>query len=308
VLLLLLLGALRRGGYSDLALRDRLVLVALFVFGTVFHFSAIRGEVWYTALVLGVFFHLGYLLCALDLRRPALAGLFLALGFATRTALLFAAVFFGLQLLLSRRAWDRDGVLWRARKAAWFALPTVALGGVLMLFNLARFDSPFEFGHRFLLDGTRDAIVDYGLFHPWFLSRNLAAAFTNVPQLSGTWPYVKISGNGLSLLFTTPVLFYLLWPRRGDAGGEGLDRYRWSMRRILWVTTAATAIPGLMYQNTGWFQFAYRFALDWMPLLFALLAMDRRKRGWLFYGLVVFAVAVNTFGAITFQRFPVFYE
>ncbi|MBM4370428.1 MAG: hypothetical protein FJ098_02155 [Deltaproteobacteria bacterium] len=308
VLLFLLLAALARRGYSALGVRERLVLVGLFIFGTVFHFSAIRGEVWYTALVLGVFFHLGYLLCALDLRHPLLAGLFLALGFATRTSLLFTSSFFVLQLLLSRQGWDRDGLLARLRKATWFALPTVAAGLVLMLYNHARFGSPFEFGHRFLMDGTRTSIVDHGLFHPWFLPDNLAAAFANVPRFSGTWPYVKISGHGLSLLFTTPVLLYLLWPRRGDPGAEGLDRYRWSMRRILWVTTAATAIPGLLYQNTGWFQFAYRFGLDWMPLLFALLAMDRRPRGWLFYSLVVFAVAVNTFGAVTFQRFPVFYD
>ncbi len=308
VLLFMLLGLMRRLGYSDLRDRDRYVLVALFVFGTVFHFSAIRGEVWFTALVLGVFFHLGYLYFAFELRRPFLAGLFLAFGFATRVTLVFAALFFGLLVFLSRRPWDREGVLWRLKKVAWFALPTIAVGVGLMLYNLARFDSPFEFGHRFLLDGTRDAIVDHGLFSTWFLSRNLAAALTNVPQFSAVWPYVRISGHGLSLLATTPVLFYLLWPRRGDAAAEGMDRYRWPMRRILWLTVAATALPGLLYQNTGWFQFGYRFGLDYMPLLFVLLAMDRRPRGWFFYSLVGLAVAVSTFGAITFQRFPIFYD
>ncbi|MFH1530756.1 MAG: hypothetical protein ABIK09_08515 [Pseudomonadota bacterium] len=308
VLLFALLGLLRRLGYSEMPARDRYVLTALFVFGTVFHFSAIRGQVWFTALVFGVFFHMGYLYFAVELRRPFLAGLFLALGFATRVTLLFPALFVGLQLLLVRRPWDRDGIAWRLKKIGWFAVPTVAAGIGLMLYNVARFDSIFEFGHRFLLDGTRDSIVDHGLFAPWFLPRNLAAAITNVPQISSTWPFIRISGNGLSLLATTPVLFYLLWPRRGDEAGEGLDRYRWPMRRILWLTVGLTALPGLLYQNTGWFQFGYRFGLDYLPLLFVLLAMDRRRRGWLFYSLVGVSIAVSTFGAITFQRFPIFYD
>jgi len=308
VLLFALLGLLRRRGYAALRERDRWVITALFVFGTVFHFSAIRGQVWYTALVLGVFFHVGYLFFALELRRPLMAGLFLAFGFAARVTMVFPALFFGLQILLVRRPWDREGVTWRLGKIAWFAVPAVAAGVGLMLYNHARFDSAFEFGHRFLLDGTRNSIVDHGLFSTWFLPGNLAAAITNVPKITATWPYVKITGHGLSLLATTPVFFYLLWPRRGDRAAEGLDRYHWPMRRILWVTVAATALPGLLYQNTGWFQFGYRFGLDYVPLLFALLAMDQRPRGRLFYALVVVSVAVSTFGAVTFQRFPVFYD
>ena len=303
-----MLGLLRREGYSALRERDRYVLTALFVFGTVFHFSAIRGQVWFSALIFGVFFHMGYLYFALGLRRPFLAGLFLAFGFATRVTLLFPALFMGLQVLLVRRPWDRAGIGWRLRKVAWFALPTLAAGVGLMLYNYARFESVFEFGHRFLLDGTRDSIVDHGLFSPWFLPGNLAAAFTNVPQITATWPYIRISGHGISLFATTPVFFYLLWPRRGDEAGEALDRYRWPMRRILWLTVAVTALPGLLYQNTGWFQFGYRFGLDYLPLLFVLLALDRRPRGWLFYTLVAVSIAVSTFGAITFQRFPIFYD
>jgi hypothetical protein len=308
VFLFALLGLLRTRGFSALRERDRWVLTALFLFGTVFHFSAIRGQVWFTALVFGVFFHMGYLYFALELRRPFLAGLFLAMGFATRVTLLFPALFVALQLLLVQRPWDRDGIVWRLKKVAWFAVPTLAAGVGLMLYNDARFDSVFEFGHRFLLDGTRDSIVDHGLFSSWFLPRNLAAAITNVPQITATWPYIRISGHGLSLLATTPVFFYLIWPRRGDVVAEGLDRYRWPMRRILWLTVGITALPGLLYQNTGWFQFGYRFGLDYLPLLFVLLAMDHRRRDWLFYTLVGVSIAVSTFGAVTFQRFPIFYD
>ena len=59
----------------------------------------------------------------------------------------------------------------------------------------------------------------------------------------------------------------------------------------------AVAIPDLCYQNSGWIQFGYRFALDYMPLLIVLLALGRRRFGPGFYACLVFAVAVNAFGA-----------
>ncbi|MBM4352300.1 MAG: hypothetical protein FJ109_00670 [Deltaproteobacteria bacterium] len=308
LLLYLLYQSLRKRGYVTRSTAELLVLVFLFTFGTVNFFSSIRGEVWFTALVVGITMHLLYLLFATDLRSPFLAGLFLALGFATRTPLAFASAYFGLQWLLQKQPWNRAGILLRVRQLALFAAPCIAVGVALMLYNMARFDNPFEFGHKFLADGTRPSIVDHGMFSFWFLPRNLAAAFANVPQFLPHYPYVKITGHGLSLLATTPVFFYLLWPRREHADTASRERFHWPLHRILWVTVACTALPGLLYQNTGWLQFGYRFALDYMPLLFLLLALDERKRGWLFYSLVGVCFLVNLFGAVTFSRFPQFYN
>ena len=42
--------------------------------------------------------------------------------------------------------------------------------------QLARFGSPFEFGHRFLAVQWQERIFRFGLFNYHFLSRNLAAA------------------------------------------------------------------------------------------------------------------------------------
>ena len=308
LLLFLLLGALQRKGYSTRSIKELLVLVFLFAFCTVAFFSSVRGEVWFTALVIGVTFNLLYLYFALDLRNPLLAGLFLGLGVGTRVPLAFGFVFFALQLFLQRGPWDKAGTLRRIKQGALFAAPLVAIGIVLVLYNLARFGSPTEFGHRFLVDGTRPAIVDHGLFSFWFLPRNLAAAFTNVPQFIGQFPYVKITGHGLSLFATTPVLFYLLWPRKQAVGEVSQAKYHLSLHTIIWITVACMAAPGMLYQNTGWLQFGYRFAMDYMPLLIMLLAIDSRRMSKLFYALVLVSFAVNLFGAITFGRFPFFYH
>jgi hypothetical protein len=307
VLLLLLLVRARQSGYVRRTTAELVLLVLLFTFGTVNAFSAIRGEVWYTALVLGLTLNLLYLLFATDLRNPFLAGLFLALGVATRVSLAYGALYIALLILLQKRPWDRPGIWLRFKQAALFALPCLAVGAVLMAYNLARFGSPTEFGHKYLLDGTRDTIVDHGLFSFWFLPKNLGVALTNVPQFIPDYPYVKISGHGLSILATTPLFFYLLWPRRREADEVSRTRYRLSLHAILWLAAGAIAMTGFLYQNTGWFQFGYRFVMDYLPFLMLLLAMDSRRWSRLFYLLMAVSVAVNLFGAITFSRMPQFY-
>ena len=72
---------------------------------------------------------------------------------------------------------------------------------------------------------------------------------------------------------------------------------------------AFVCLADLAYQNSGWVQFGYRFACDYMIVLFALIAMGGRKlKGFGFIAALVFAVVVNTFGAITFDRLYQFYD
>jgi hypothetical protein len=224
----------------------------------------------------------------------------LAVAFATRTPLLFSAVFFAAFLLfpggqLRRDRWGEFFV-----KAALFALPCVVVGGLLMWANHARFGSLGEFGHTYLAEGQVQKIQKYGLFHWHFLSKNLSAAFTLLPKLSLDAPYVQVSRHGMSLLLTTPAWAYLLWPKPL----AGHDRFWW---RALWATVAAVAVPGLLYQNTGYEQFGYRFSLDYTPYLVALLAVGRTDMTRWFRALIVAGVLVNTFGAVTFKRHDQFY-
>jgi hypothetical protein len=96
---------------------------------------------------------------------------------------------------------------------------------------------------------------------------------------------------------TTPGLLLALWPKRTGR---------------TWVALCAAIVPvmalNLMYQNSGWIQFGYRFALDYLPLVFALLALGGRRFGAGFLALAVFAFSVCTFGAVTFDRMPQFYD
>jgi hypothetical protein len=95
--LFLALEKLRRTGRSGRAEGENYILALLFAFGTVYFFSAEQGTVWFAAHVVGAALAALYLLFALDAERPALAGLMLGLGFATRTPLLFAFPLFLLE-------------------------------------------------------------------------------------------------------------------------------------------------------------------------------------------------------------------
>lgn len=302
MLVYLLLQRMSIGGRTGRSRSDNLWLTLLFGFGTAHYWSAVLGQVWFTALIIGITFSLLYIYCAIDTRHPFLAGLFLALAFSTRTPLLFTAIFFaGFLFFPGGRFLQRDQYKTAAKKLVLFAIPCLIIGLSLMAINYIRFESFSEFGHRYLAAGNISRIKEYGLFNLQFLSKNLTAQFTLLPRFQETYPYVIISKHGMSMLLTTPAFIYLFRPL---ARTSRQDKFWWA---LLWVTVAVVAIPHLLYQNTGYEQFGYRFSLDYMPYLILLLAVGRRPLSRVFKACVLFGIAVNAFGAITFKKFYQFY-
>lgn len=288
-LFLLLLGRLRGAGLSTREPREELWLTALLGIGTVFFFSSVQGRVWFTAHVVGMLLAVLYLLCALEARRPVLAGLCLACAVITRVPMVLMAPFF---------VWEayrlgRDGLV---RRLVLFAVPLAAVGAVAAWYNVVRFHELSEFGHSYLAVRQQAQIEKYGLFDLHYLGRNLAVAFTLLPDLRATSPFVAISGHGLAMWITTPALLLLLWPRTRNR-----------LHLPLWLTVAGVAGWSLLYQNSGWLQFGYRFSLDYMVLLVVLLAIGGRPLTRFAKGLIVLGIIVNFFGAITFARMPQFY-
>jgi hypothetical protein len=300
-LMYILLRRLSLGGRTARSPGDNLWLSTMMGFGTVYLFCAIRGEVWYTGLIVGITFTLLYFLASMDGKRPLWAGLFLAFAFATRAPLLFTAFLFPAFVLFPGGKFRRTGWPEAIKKIALFCIIPLIVGVSLLCFNYARFGQVQEFGHSFLANGELTRVRDYGLFNYHFLGRNLAAAFTLVPRLQPYEPYVLISNHGMSLLLTTPVFCYLF---------KGLPKeYREDVfwHRLCWACVLILAVPHFLYQNTGWEQFGYRFSLDYTPFLVALLALGRFPQTRVFRILIVVGIAVNLFGGITFQRFPEFY-
>lgn len=302
MLTFLLLQRMSIGGRTGRSRSDNLWLTLLFGFGTVHYWSAVLGQVWFTALIIGITFSLLYIYCAIDTRHPFLAGLFLAMAFSTRATLLFTVIFFaGFLFFPGGRFLQREQYKTAAKKLVLFCIPCLIIGLSLMAINYIRFESLSEFGHKYLAAGNIGRIKSYGLFNLQFLSKNLTAQFTLLPRFQETYPYIIISKHGMSMLLTTPAFIYLLRPLARTARE---DKFWWA---ILWATVAVVAIPHLLYQNTGYEQFGYRFSLDYMPYLILLLAVGRRPLSRTFKACVLFGIAVNAFGAITFKKFLQFY-
>jgi hypothetical protein len=312
LLLFLLLGRLRDLGLSERDQGDDLWLTLLFALGTVNYFVSVRGEVWYTAHVVGVCALLLYLHASLEARRPLLAGLALGCGVASRVTLAFAVVLFVAELLRVKGGWPAHGtgpgtktwierlraVRWRplVKPALLFASPLVVIAAVLLLHNHARFDSPLEFGHTYLDIYWQDRIQQYGLFDVHYLARNLSAALTLTPHFQPEPPYVLVSRHGMSLLLVTPALLLVVWPKNVGP-----------LHRPLWLAVALMAALVLLYQNTGFVQYSYRFAVDFLPLLVLLMALGGRRLSTPVKVLIVIGVLMNLFGAATFGLSPEFY-
>ena len=294
-----ILRRIREEELSSRDVSDDIWLTISFAFGTVLFFCAVQGRVWFTAHVIGVLLALCYVRSAIGAKHPLLAGLFLGLATMTRVPMAFMFPFFALEAwrvyrgvftLTTIFGTDAKAQLRALLKSyALFALPVVIVAICAMLYNHARFDSFLEFGHSYLDVRQQFNIETKGMFSLDYLSRNLSVAFTLLPDLSTTLPSIKISGHGMAMWLTSPILFLLLWPKT-----------RGSFHTSLWITVACVAIPTFLYQNTGWVQFGYRFALDYMPFLYLLISVGNRKFTPVVKGLMIFAIIFNLFGAITF--------
>ncbi len=304
VLLFGLLRSLAQRKYSTRSLGDDLWLTALFGVGSVYYYSSVVGQVWYSAHLVGVTCVLVFAWSALDARRPWLAGLAIGLAYCCRPSLAFIFPFFVFEAVRAAGGWPD---LWSKLKArtlpaglvgtlAQFGAPAAGILALVLLYNYAHFGGlTLDFGHTYLNISWTERIERFGLFNYHFVSRNLACALVLMPKILAAAPYVKVSQHGMSLLITSPNLGYLVAPAEKSVLSRGL-----------WWTVLLTALPSLLYQNSGYQQFGYRFSLDYMVFLVMLLAVRGRPMTGLWKTLVVVAIGVNLFGAIVFDRFAQF--
>ena len=273
-LLFVVLRFLRESERSGRSERDDLLLTTLFAIGSVYYFVAAQGTVWFAAHVVATALICLYLLCSFGARRPAAAGSSprpcIPVPARRRRCSLGFSCFRRSSRGKGRTSFPPDELFaspsCARSRCLRFHSPSVV--SVAMWHNAARFGDPFEFGHRFLQIRWRSRIETWGLFSTHYLPRNLTVFFLSVPWLIQSGPFIRITRHGLALWFTTPNLLWSLWPRKLDATIVAL-----------WAAVLPTAVCTLLYQNTGWVQFGYRFSLDYLPLLFVLVALSRRRFG-----------------------------
>jgi len=337
--LFLVLEKLRRTKVSPRTEKENLSLAFLLAFGTVYFFTAVEGTVWFAAHVVGVGAVALYLLFALDAERPFLAGLCLAAAWTSRPSTMTLGIVFAVEALrvacAARGGLPAEGSVearlrsLRARvdlavlgkKVVPFAVPLAASIALASASNYLRFGTldPSAFGHEHLSVVWKGRIQAWGLFGYHYLPKNLGVMLTILPWrppqhmacfegpqgfgaavsgfvrgLVGGHPACtpfRINEHGLALWFTTPLYFWLFRPK---ARSFTFD-----------LVALAALLPftlDLLYQNSGWRQFGYRFSNDYAIFLFVLLALGGRPMGRLWNACAAWSVAWNLFGAATFDR------
>ena len=266
--------------------------------GTAHFWCAVRGEVWFTALIVGVSCQLLFFRWAWRMKAPLLAGIAYACAFSTRASLITLGLFAYLQYF------SLDGnARQRLRRLAVFTIPPFIVGCLLLYYNHIRFERWYEFGHRYLAGGQLSRISTYGLFNVVFIKKNLIAAFGLLPLISTSAPLLTYSWHGMALQLSSPHLLYAVFrPSSWSSISETeVKRERvivWTLKAM--ILTTLTLL--LLYQNTGWVQYSWRFALDVIPGITLLIALSGRAQGRLFKGLVIWGILINLIGALIFGR------
>jgi len=275
----------RERGIEDGRGREHLWIAVAWTFASPALFLGANGRVWFTAQIFAALCLVLYLSAAWNARRPGWAGLWLGLAVACRPInMLPAVVVFALE-------WWRNG---RSRAAAvQFLAPLVTIGLLLAWHNTVRFESPFEFGHRFLEIRWQARMQEVGMFSLEYLPRNLRCVLWLAPQVQAELPHVRVSIHGMALWMSSPWVLAVLAARE-----------RFDQRRGLVLALVGAALPSLLYQNSGQIQPVYRFAADWLLLLLLVVAFGGGARRRWFPALVLVGVLINGVVAWQFARQP----
>ncbi|MHB2016646.1 MAG: hypothetical protein ACYCW6_06830 [Candidatus Xenobia bacterium] len=237
------------------------------------------GGSWNINIGIGMFGELMALVYLLADRRPWLAGLGFALACGHRTELAITAPIF---LLLVGRA-RRDIIA--------FLTPAVLLAIPTMLYNDARFGSPFDFGYAYLSGLPIDPRVTHGLFSWHYIPMNAYESLLRGWKHISQYPWWVPVPFGGSVILSSPWLLSL--PRRGAVH---------SLRKILAMVGIVVVFATLWcYCNPGGWEFSYRYfmvVLPWVTLL--QLESQSDNPAWWEWSLFGLAVVINAYACYLF--------
>ncbi len=137
---------------------------------------------------------------------------------------------------------------------------------LLFIYNYARFNNIFDQGYKnqILPPAFMDDKNNYGLFNLKYLPRGIYYSLINMPSpvYSSethllTIPFIKPDVWGLSIFITSPYLLYLFFMKIKNKKAT-----------MLLIVSAITCLAILSSFFIGYAQFGFRYALDFMPLLF----------------------------------------
>lgn len=278
-------------GWSKLRTSDHLWLILLFAFGTAHFYISLIGKMWFLSNVVSITCMALAVLAALKIRSAWLAGTSLALAMIARPnlALLFPFLL-GITLQIEKDTtrsihWKKM-VIWSLKCVA----PMMVAVSGLLLYNLARFDNLFDFGYltENVAGFMAEDLKQYGTFHPHFILRNLRVMLINLPRWDDDCNSIAPSVEGMSMFLATPAFVYLF------------RRFQHKFWLIgAWIAVGMTIALLMMYYNTGAWQFGYKYTLDFLIPMMAILSVSVGNRvSALMKILILVSIGINWVGVL----------
>lgn len=145
------------------------------------------------------------------------------------------------------------------RKLGWFCIPFIVVAILLMLYNDARFDSPFEFGQSYQLTTVDQHDYKEYKFKLHQYLNGILFHFVNYEEVSELFPFLH--HDGCLILF--PVLFLGVW-----SFGTGRKKEE-NMHRIAGLPqTIVMAILAIIFYHVTWAPIMFRrYSMDFYFLL-----------------------------------------
>lgn len=216
------------------------------------------------------------------------AGAALGLAMLARPNVIFASVVLAAILFQGLRRLDRFTLNRFFEQTVLLLIPVGVIILGLFWYNQARFGSPFDFGYSYMLLDSPDDLLTYGQFHFHFIPENLFDNFLRLPYWEDRCQMLAPNPQGTSIFLTSPLLIYLVRSWKGDEWVRGA-----------WISVGAIALTHALYYNSGAVQFGYRFSMDFMPVVVALLAYGFKERlPKLAVLLILYSVLVNYAGVL----------
>lgn len=284
----LMLDALARRGWIAVPPFDRVWLCIMLGLGSAHWYASVESSVWYLAHTFTcTFVALAAWLGAAS-RSAWPASIALAVALWARPNVIFTwPLLLGFELQRQR---DRGGID-RARLRGWVIaslLPLALSVAGLAAYNYARFNDPLDFGYK--TQNVSGALIydlaQYGQFSIYYLQRNLFYIFIGPPLWIADEPWPEPDPQGMSIFLVTPALLWLAWARE-----------RRPLVAAAWISVGLLLLPLVTYYNTGWRQFGYRFALDFiLPALILIAVAAGPKLSWRLKLAIALGVVINAYG------------
>jgi len=159
-----------------------------------------------------------------------------------------------------------------------------------LVYNYYRFNNPFDTGYAYILyNGVlAHRVNDFGVFSYKYVPFNF---------YSSVFKGFNIEFEGLQMLSIKDMD---LWGTSVLASSPFVvasccAKWKKELRISAWLTIILIFTGTLFYHNNGFQQInTMRFSLDFMPVLFLLIALGaNRMQGWLFKSMIIYAVLLN---------------